>query len=637
MKFEIKQNPSFLIYGKIISIEKTIPRETKSVKNPSFRSFFWVSPLKNVIRKIKFKYSHNIIDSNFTFENHIFNKCLYIISCLNSNFLLFFSMKKILMMFLVLPSFIFANSFNTIPRLSNIKAQSFLSGRNMVTSIWNTGVFNQNLISELTPSFQWPANSGKFLGLSAGLCLGAYSNGVLKLANVTYNGEYTPGYVINGGGVPIPKTDVAYHIYKVSKGDNCANNPDFCNWSSMIDKGAPFDDININGIYDEGIDIPGVKNAEQTIFICITDGFAATHSISEGFSGGTAPLFAEVAFTSWIYDNPGYEDVQFMKYRFKNMSLVEWKKTYFSMFVHPQIGDSLDDYVGCDTLRRLGYAYNRDNEDGSGQGNTYGTAPPAVGMTLLNDNVGLGMTSFHYTIPQQVEPAPSCEEFPITPLEAYNLMRGYKKDNTPWLDATSLTTKTTKYTFPGDPETNTGWTEYNGVIGNCFGSMSGEVTPNFSRARTFLMSTGAENLNVNSTTFPVLYYAQLAARGTDNKNSVTRLKMLSDKAQQLFNNYFVIGINPISTTIPDNFSLYQNYPNPFNPETKIKFEIPQSDFVNLTVYDLNGRLIEELVNEKLSGGTYEVNFTAKNLTSGIYFYQINSTSFSQTKKMILVK
>ncbi|MBN8572090.1 MAG: T9SS type A sorting domain-containing protein, partial [Ignavibacteria bacterium] len=69
----------------------------------------------------------------------------------------------------------------------------------------------------------------------------------------------------------------------------------------------------------------------------------------------------------------------------------------------------------------------------------------------------------------------------------------------------------------------------------------------------------------------------------------------------------------------------------------IKFEIPQSDFVNLSVYDINGKLVDELVNENISAGTYEVKFSAKNLSSGIYFYHLKTSKFSETQRMLLLK
>ncbi len=93
-----------------------------------------------------------------------------------------------------------------------------------------------------------------------------------------------------------------------------------------------------------------------------------------------------------------------------------------------------------------------------------------------------------------------------------------------------------------------------------------------------------------------------------------------------------------------NYSLSQNYPNPFNPTTTIAYEIPQTEFVSLKVYDILGREVATLVNEEKPTGSYEVQFTGNGLTSGIYFYQLKvypanggASDYSETKKMILLK
>ena len=99
----------------------------------------------------------------------------------------------------------------------------------------------------------------------------------------------------------------------------------------------------------------------------------------------------------------------------------------------------------------------------------------------------------------------------------------------------------------------------------------------------------------------------------------------------------VIGIHSISTEIPNQFSLSQNYPNPFNPVTNIKFQIVNNSFVILKIYDITGREIQTLVNEKQVPGTYEVNWDASGYSSGLYFYRISADNFTDVKKMILVK
>lgn len=103
-----------------------------------------------------------------------------------------------------------------------------------------------------------------------------------------------------------------------------------------------------------------------------------------------------------------------------------------------------------------------------------------------------------------------------------------------------------------------------------------------------------------------------------------------------------IGIQPISTEIPKQFSLGQNYPNPFNPATKIKFSIPenvrrQTSDVKLVIFDVPGRQITTIVNEQLKPGEYEVSWDASNYPSGVYFYKLQTESFAVSKKMVLIK
>ncbi len=98
-----------------------------------------------------------------------------------------------------------------------------------------------------------------------------------------------------------------------------------------------------------------------------------------------------------------------------------------------------------------------------------------------------------------------------------------------------------------------------------------------------------------------------------------------------------VFVAQISSKLPDKFYLSQNYPNPFNPNTNIEFSLPQKSFVKLKVFDLLGRDIANLVNENLSAGSYKYDFNASALTSGIYFYKLETDNFSETRKMVLVK
>ncbi|MBL8017438.1 MAG: T9SS type A sorting domain-containing protein, partial [Ignavibacteria bacterium] len=95
--------------------------------------------------------------------------------------------------------------------------------------------------------------------------------------------------------------------------------------------------------------------------------------------------------------------------------------------------------------------------------------------------------------------------------------------------------------------------------------------------------------------------------------------------------------------IPQKYELLQNYPNPFNPMTKLRFNIPllrgvaEGRGVLLKVYDVLGKEIAVIVNENLRPGTYEIEWYASNIPSGVYFYSLMTNEFTQTKKMVVLK
>lgn len=85
------------------------------------------------------------------------------------------------------------------------------------------------------------------------------------------------------------------------------------------------------------------------------------------------------------------------------------------------------------------------------------------------------------------------------------------------------------------------------------------------------------------------------------------------------------------------YTLYQNYPNPFNPITRIQFDLPKNGFVRIQVYDVTGRLVNTLINDFMLKGSYEIKFDGSDLTSGVYFYKMETVDYSNVKKMLLVK
>lgn len=519
-----------------------------------------------------------------------------------------------------------------------------LDGNNISAWFTKYGVFDQDFRYMNTPGFEWPKGSGKFAVFTAGLSISAYSNNQLRQVCASYKGEFSPGYCENGNF----KTNTIFKYYKVTRGDNANNNWDWANWGLMVPYGAPFIDVNHNGIYEPAIDTPGVSNAAQTIFYCMTDADSNSHNAGEGFGGGTLPLGAEVHLTAWVYDTPGLQDVQFLNYTVINKSVNIWKRTYFGLFSDADLGDANDDYSGCDSSLKLTFCYNADNYD-----NVYGYNPPAIGFAFLSGPVIknqiadtiFGMTSSisFYKHGSMCESDPNGE-----PHSAHMMFSGFKKDSTCFLDPTFTPFRKTKFTYSGDPETNTGWTRLKGcVFDNCnLDSIGTIMAPAPVTDIRFTSNSGAENLRIAPGDTQRICIAQLIARGTSNLNSVTELKNLCRNVRLFYesNFPFVVVPTPPPPEIPGYYSLSQNYPNPFNNQTRIKFEVPlingsatNSTHITIRVYDMLGREIATLANGEYTPGKYELTFEGKNFASGIYFYRLTTKDFYSVKRMALIK
>ncbi|RPI19736.1 MAG: T9SS C-terminal target domain-containing protein [Ignavibacteriae bacterium] len=126
----------------------------------------------------------------------------------------------------------------------------------------------------------------------------------------------------------------------------------------------------------------------------------------------------------------------------------------------------------------------------------------------------------------------------------------------------------------------------------------------------------------------VVYYWRVTGKNTCNTSPTTNTWHFETEYE---------GIEQISNIIPKEFKLYNNYPNPFNPITRIPFDIPRKSFVSLKIWDIMGREIMTLINEEMHAGKYEYEFYAPSISSGIYFYRLESSDYVSIKRMILLK
>ncbi len=153
---------------------------------------------------------------------------------------------------------------------------------------------------------------------------------------------------------------------------------------------------------------------------------------------------------------------------------------------------------------------------------------------------------------------------------------------------------------------------------------------------------------VNGDTVRDLQFAGTSTTAWYGKDTVVYLKQDTNTIQMSMEwgwmqlDYLDVGSVPTSVenfagNIPEIYSLKQNYPNPFNPTTTIRYSLPKSEQVKLTVFDVLGRQVATLVDKKQSPGVFEVSFNGTSLSSGVYFYKLNIGTFTETKKMMLLK
>ena len=144
-------------------------------------------------------------------------------------------------------------------------------------------------------------------------------------------------------------------------------------------------------------------------------------------------------------------------------------------------------------------------------------------------------------------------------------------------------------------------------------------------------------------------YTTVKSAGSDLKINATVGSTISGVSQSngfmirgnSNNCYFLLSNSDINIpevkTVPVRYSLDQNYPNPFNPTTVIKYSIPNEGMVIISIYNMLGQKVSVLVNEKKSPGTYEATWDAGRFSSGVYIYYLTSGSYSNSKKLMLLK
>ena len=181
------------------------------------------------------------------------------------------------------------------------------------------------------------------------------------------------------------------------------------------------------------------------------------------------------------------------------------------------------------------------------------------------------------------------------------------------------------------------------------GTMREEIQGLLDDVGVLLPPFGDPEVVVDTTQFPLETYTPIVLQAAYNHAFVTddgsmgmhnfayAVNLLAVTRDTLRN---VTSVEPILDPlagVPATFAVYQNYPNPFNPTTKIRFDVPKKSHVRLIVYNSIGQEIDTLVDGEYAPNTYEVDFNASTLPSGLYFYRVQADNFVSVKKMLLLK
>jgi len=146
-----------------------------------------------------------------------------------------------------------------------------------------------------------------------------------------------------------------------------------------------------------------------------------------------------------------------------------------------------------------------------------------------------------------------------------------------------------------------------------------------------LLSTDS-GTNWTQTGLQDTYVTSFAVNGTDLFAGTARSEVWRRPLSEM-----IASVDPITGELPVAFLIRQNYPNPFNPSTTIKYELPKSSVVKLSVFDMLGREVSVLVNERRDVGVHEVQLDGAQLASGVYFYRLQAGDFVQSKRLVLLK
>ncbi len=446
--------------------------------------------------------------------------------------------QVVLLLALLGSSSIAAESVHSDPTDSEQRALSTgeFDGNRINSDLENNGMVVSHRISGHS-GLEWPHGNGTYAIYASGIWIAGLVNNEIRIAAAEYSPEFTPGPFGSEGSEP---EHVLYKVNFVDFNDPAAS-PDFQNWP--VEYGAPFIDADEDGVYSPmpvGPDSPEILG-DQMIWYVSNDAVEANHTIF-----ASAPLGIEVQTSIWGFDRVDVlGDVMFIRSLIINKGEHQISETYVGLWSDPDIGNAGDDFVGCDTLLALGFAYN------DGADNHYGYSAPAVGYDLFQGPIvpapGESALAFGRTIPDYknlrmtsfVKYINGSDLYadPNTAEEAYNYMKGFLRDGSNFIN--SATGEIAWFVHPDDPNDN--------IDGNDNVWVDGD--DNSADDRRFLMNSGPFEMAPGDS--QEVIYGILISQGSSALNSVAKLNE-DDGWVQAFVDYFYIP--PDDTLIEPTFA-----------------------------------------------------------------------------------
>jgi hypothetical protein len=490
----------------------------------------------------------------------------------------------------------------------------------------------------------WPKEVPDDVVFSAGLwVVGRHvPSGALRTATVDYESEFQPGPLLetfntttNDDTGPVSRaTDSVYRAYKIQRGD--ITSKDYLEWPGTL--GAPYVDVNGDGVWDPGVDRPMISG-DQQVWNITNDAAKSRHAAI----GMTAPMGLEVHSLYYAYNHPGaLANTMFIEWTLVNRSDADYDSVYVGLWSDPDVYYASDDLPGSDSTLALGYVYNEQDSI------ILGPRQPAVGFVLLGGPVLPG-----FPTDSAIVDGKWIRGFKNHPLSASIAMT--KSTNLvdikePKMSDSSFAIVVNRYLrgmagrggyairrqdssfyptlwFSGDPVTGQGDLPGNFPLGTFIG-----------QDLRLLLSSGPLVLAKGDTQHVAAAF--VVSRGSSQLDNVARLKSDVAYVKDFYYNGQVTDVHEYkAAAVPASCALEQNYPNPFNPGTSIGYRVRGlgDRVVRLAVYDMLGREVAVLVNEKKEPGSYHVQWDASKFASGVYVCRLVAGSYVESRKMLLLK